>query len=159
MSCFVVCDPIKAIADTMVEVKFDEIDAEEWQRWQQEEEASQPKRQRTSQGSGGAGGGRASGGGHSGSRSSSAAIGARTLGSGDGGGELALVAPQQDGGTVSIPRTTLATIVDHVDRATRAAYHAVTISQQARNAFEEEHRLLTQLGQELRDLVNRGRIV
>ena len=57
---------------------------------------------------------------------------------------------------IGIPRTTLLTMIDNVDRCAKAAAYAVTISQQARNAFEEEHQRLQACAQELRDLLTRG---
>jgi hypothetical protein len=133
----------------IVEVKMEMIEAEDWERWSSEN----PKRQRSSGNSSGEAGGSSSG--HNSSRIAvprqSAPIGASAI------VPQRAVAMVQD--NVTIPRTTLATMCDQVDRCVRAAYHAVSISQQARNAFEEEHRRLTQISGELRNLANSGSIV
>ena len=64
-----------------------------------------------------------------------------------------------DNSMITIPRSTMAMIVDGVERASKAALGAVQISNQARNAFEEEHKRLAEMATELRELCNRGRIV
>lgn len=137
----------------IVEVKMEMIEAEDWERWSSENPEQAKKRQRSSGNSSGEAGGSSSG--HNSSRIAvprqSAPIGASAI------VPQRAVAMVQD--NVTIPRTTLATMCDQVDRCVRAAYHAVSISQQARNAFEEEHRRLTQISGELRNLANSGSIV
>ena len=60
---------------------------------------------------------------------------------------------------VAFPRSVLKTMLDCVDRCTKAANYAVQISQQARNAFEEERDRLQNVTNELRELCNRGSVL
>lgn len=50
-------------------------------------------------------------------------------------------------------------MVESVERAAAAANHAVKISTQARNAFEEEHIRLSAMSVELAMLANRGNVI
>jgi hypothetical protein len=145
----------------IVEVKMEMIEAEDWERWSSENPEQAKKRQRSSGNSSGEAGGSSSG--HNSSRIAAAALGTAAAKLAAAALGASAIVPQravamvQD--NVTIPRTTLATMCDQVDRCVRAAYHAVSISQQARNAFEEEHRRLTQISGELRNLANSGSIV
>ena len=159
------------IVETMV------VDEEEWQAWaEQEQQAASQKRQRTS--GGGGGGGQAAGrptppshppasygGGARGTSGGSSAfmpaIGA-PIGApaahpvGVAGGTLTTeLAVAED--SVLVPRSLLATMIDQVERASLAAQGAVSLSTQARNAFEDEHKRLTEILQQLRSSAAQGR--
>ena len=131
-----------------------EVDEEEWQQMQQklQEEQRPPKRPRLGDGSSSAGLG--SGG------SSSAGLGCTTV-VGKAAAPIGAVisAPSAASDAVVIPRTVLRSMMDSVERAHRAAQHAVQISQQARNAFEEEANRLSQVAQCLAGYANRGTVL
>ena len=55
-------------------------------------------------------------------------------------------------------RQLLRTMVDQVERAALAAQGAVALSQQARNAFEDEHKRLQEILQQLQAAVTQGRM-
>ena len=55
-------------------------------------------------------------------------------------------------------RQLLRTMVDQVERAALAAQGAVALSQQARNAFEDEHKRLQEILQQLRSTLTQGRM-
>jgi hypothetical protein len=57
--------------------------------------------------------------------------------------------------TIVVPRTVMSAILDNVDRAERAAAHAVRISSQAREAFESESRQLSDLSRDIRRYLDR----
>ena len=149
------------------------VDEEEWAKWTEQDKAQQErKRQRTDAGGGGGGGG---GGGASRSSGLGGVVGGGPLGGGGGGRggnrPMAIGAPapaiSMEGGgggaivvaddLVTLPRSLIETMLDHVERATLAAQGAVSLSQQARNAFEDEHRRLVQISQQLRSAVHGGR--
>ena len=86
---------------------------------------------------------------------SSAQLGSEPAASSNSAGtSLMLAASLPD--TIMAPRTTLKTMIDNVDRAAKAVNYAVTISQQARNSFEEEYKRLQATSQDLRELATQG---
>ena len=56
---------------------------------------------------------------------------------------------------ILVPRSVMSAILDHLDRGSAAAGHAVRISASARDAFESEHRKLQDISHDVRKLLDR----